>query len=105
MSTFSSNTTLKVAAAVSASAGGNGTLYTCPANRYAVCNLWLNSSSNIEVNVGGVLAAQVSSAIAATTGLQHQFQIYVGPGQVVEIVNESGSSIASLSGVEFANSP
>jgi hypothetical protein len=105
MSTFSSNTTLKVSGAVSAVATASGTMYTCPANSYAIINVLVTSASESdgEVQVDGrtVSLAQIVSAgysrVAVTA--------HVGPGQVVSFVKNSGSPTAYISGVQFINTP
>lgn len=88
MATYGQNTTIKVNAAVSAS-GSNTTLYTAPANGYAILNAYLPAAGNITV------AGQIVNAVGGNS-----IAIYVGPGQAVACV-----SSASISGVEFINTP
>ena len=121
---FSNNTTLKVSAAVAAS-GTSGTLYTAPANGYAVLNVSILAGggvgSYLTLNVGGnpvyhFYMATASSVIpkndsgaaagAANASSGTSFiQIYVGPSQTVTITNQSGTPTVYLSGVAFINSP
>lgn len=105
MSTYSNNTTLKVQAAIGASLTGNGTLYTCPANSYAIVNF---------TNVGGTSGFQLlldskvvftgfMSSPSAVEG-SRPVQIYVGPGQSL-VTSGGGGQNAHVTGVEFKNSP
>lgn len=102
MATFSSNVTIKIQAAVLGSASNSSsTLYTAPANSYAVLNLFVvaSGSAGDQVTVGG---NQVWNGGVATRTLQ----LYVGPGQAVATVyGGSPTFTAHISGAEFKNSP
>jgi hypothetical protein len=95
----SSNTTIKISAAISNQVTNSGTLYTCPANSYAIVNLaydWTAASCFFQVagrTVGFITGAD------ATVG-----PIYVGPGQAVTIT-AGASGTGYISGVEFINTP
>lgn len=130
MATYSNNTTIKVNAAVSASsAGAPATLYTAPANGYAILNALLSTSNGATeayLNVGGVpvgwhkssATLGVSSSVSGFTpstftdtdtlygfakGSSSIMGIYVGPGQSIA-VGGSGCH-AFVSGTEFVNTP
>lgn len=92
----SNNQTVKISAAVSNSRNSNGTIYTCPANSYAILNVLILSPAD-SVSVGGV------STFVATTG-SDRATIYVGPAQTV-VSNHGASNLVTVSGVEFTNSP
>lgn len=88
---------LSVSAAVAAGPGA-GTLYTCPANSYAILNLHLGTPATDSVTVGGI-SVYVGAAI--TTNIKDNYMssiIYVGPGQSVV-----AAGIVSISGVQFTN--
>jgi len=94
----SSNTTLKVNAAVSVA---NGT-YTAPANAYAIVNIFYISGG-----VAGTYTITVGTRriwSTTTTNQQKEFLgVYVGPGQQL---SASGAYTAiDISGVEFINTP
>jgi hypothetical protein len=95
----SSNTTIKVNAAVSGSgtagSGGNANIYTAPANGYAIVQ--------VGVSTGGFGSWQVGGRAVAAGSTIH---FYVGPNQTVTAINGSGfSNTAVCSGVEFINTP
>lgn len=125
---ISNNVSIKISAAISATSGTSGsTLYTAPATGYAIINAILgagtatsaalrvggrdvfsvrNFSGEISSTVFGGLATATESTAsvlpsASTTG------IMVGPGQSVTLIAFSGSNSigATISGVEFINSP
>lgn len=119
MSTFSN--VPSVTAAVSASAVANGTMYTCPANSYAVINAILNhaagvSASTVYLRVAGKIVAAVgwdgAKSYSSSFGSKQQEMngmyngtfgpIYVGPGQAVTADLSSGGSI-DITGVQFTN--
>ena len=96
----SSNTTIKVNGAVSASSGSSANLYTAPSNGYAIVNLTtINSTGTTSVTVGTRTVQSISSSTAV-----YGQQIYIGPSQVIAVtVSATGS--AQISGVEFVNTP
>lgn len=95
----SSNTTLKVNAAVSNSSSVNGTtLYTAPANGYAVVNLTLSATAGTTTAAVGTRTVLAVTA----TGTVYQ-QIFIGPSQALVITLTTGSG--QVSGVEFINTP
>lgn len=104
MATYSSNTTLKMNAAVSASfgvggIGGSGTIYTAPATGYAVVNLSAKAAGGSFTGywiVGG-------RALAGDTNVG----VFVGPSQTISWQTTAYSSTgnATISGVSFVNSP
>lgn len=96
MSNFSSNQTIKVSAAVANSRTSSGTIYTCPANSYAILNAYI-AVANDSIAVGGVTALTDTANNIMKT-------IYVGPSQTV-VTTHGGSGLITVSGVEFINSP
>jgi lipoate-protein ligase B len=96
MATYSSNTTIKIQTAISNSTT-SGTLYTCPANSYAIVQVSYNGNSADVLSIGGQDLVK--------SGNSGQFTgIYVGPGQaVIYMPNISGTG--KISGVEFKNTP
>lgn len=102
----SSNTTIKVNGAVSAanSAFNNTvTLYTAPANGYAIVQVYctvFGGTTNPRVIVGGRNVFQFTSVNTSVLGL------YVGPSQSLQISEGGGSTFTAVaSGVEFLNTP
>ena len=94
----SSNTTLKVNAAISASTSISATLYTAPANGYAIVNLTASSSAGgTTITIGG------RNVISVTTATVLGQTAYVGPSQ--SVVATIGTGNAQISGVEFVNTP
>lgn len=96
MATYSSNTTIKVngAIATSQTSGGGATSvnYTAPATGYAIVQAYASGTA-ATVTVAGI-------AVGQGTG------IYVGPGQqIVASASAGTSSVVSISGVSFVNTP
>jgi len=91
----SSNTTIKVNGAVSASTSISATVYTAPANSYAILNLFTNGSFNGQVLVGGQIV---------NTGASQINTIWVGPSQSVSTLFVSAGTMY-ISGVSFINTP
>jgi hypothetical protein len=112
----SSNTTIKVNAAVSATAttgttiGNQATLYTAPANGYAIVQVRNDSASAAcRALVGGRNAIEMAAAEPSADGAAGavaQVTLYVGPSQSL-VVETRSSAAATLvaSGVEFVNTP
>ncbi len=101
----SSNTTIKVNGAVSGTAstpalGGSATIYTAPANGYAIvqisCTVYGNPTT---VSVGGRQVVVFGAVNAGTQG------VYVGPSQGLTLSTGGGVSTVVASGVEFINTP
>lgn len=97
MATYSSNVTIKVNAAVFANytggGAGNVTMYTAPANGYAIVGL-LRLSGSTSVFINGILIS-VSASPASF--------FHLGPGQSFQVAS-GVSNFATLQGVEFVNS-
>lgn len=108
MATYSSNTTLKMSAGVSAQVTvGTGTsnAYTGPATGYAIIQAFMSTTSagTITVRVDGrVVFLATAPAVFTTTPLSG---IYVGPSQVVSVQNTTGTTVWEFSGVAFVNTP
>ena len=104
MATYSSNTTLKMNAAVSATfsvttTGGSGTMYTAPATGYAVVNLSAKAAGGSFTGywiVGG-------RALAGDTNVG----VFVGPSQTIswQTATYSTTGSVTISGVSFVNTP
>lgn len=93
----SSNTTIKVNAAVSANnSSTSGTIYTAPANGYAIVNI-LNSNAANTVSIGGQLV--ISAVLINPSNI-----FYVGPSQAITYAAGAINQIR-ISGVEFVNTP
>lgn len=126
LSVIAANTSLKVNGAVSASRGTDGTLYTCPANSYAIVNLSIDNDSGspdgvILFSIDGkklVSGSIISSGAAFFNGQSTLAggnygdtavltSVFVGPGQslTVDFVSGGSGSTAYVTGVEFINSP
>lgn len=101
-SLIGNNVTLKVNAAASGTATSAGTLqtlYTSPANAYAIVQISCTT-------FGGTCVVTINSrqVCVFTAVNQSFFNIYVGPSRTVSI-NATSSTTVDLSGVEFINSP
>jgi hypothetical protein len=112
---FTNNTTIKVSAAVSASGTGT-TLYTCPANAYAILNVYASVPNGVTgtVTVDGkeVLtldnngSTTIFPKMSSGNGYSPaSFTIYVGPSQAVACTSSGGSATVKVTGVQFINSP
>lgn len=97
MATYSSNTTIKIESAISAS-GGSGVIYSAPANSYAIVNA-SRLSGNTGLQIGG---QQVVSNLSAVGNVG--YELYVGEGQSVNVTTDSSGTIC-ITGVEFKNTP
>lgn len=82
-----------ISAAVAASGNNSSTIYTCPANSYAMLNA-LSYGGNQEATVGGKIILVGTSVI----------NIYVGPGQAVVADTTSTGNALHISGVVLTNS-
>lgn len=101
----SSNTTIKLNAAVSA---GNtngqttGTLYTAPSTGYAIVHiLKATSSGTLSISVAG------RTIYAAATAGASFYNFHVGPSQSVSWASSTGEigNTMQVLGVEFINTP
>lgn len=102
---------IQVNAAVSATRSSNGTIYTAPANGYAIINCHAAAGTGgFLVDVGGVTAYRFSDT-ATTASPQSgvsgnaisSVTLYVGPSQTVAISSYSGTKVLTVSGVEFVS--
>lgn len=109
MATYSSNTTLKVSAAVAASALAPispTTVYTCPANAYAVLNLVASKSGTGSVTVGGIDLIPAGEYATPAGSYIRLTGVHVGPGQTVVANSSIGNAVnLYVSGVAFINTP
>lgn len=87
---------IKVNGAVSAS-GGSGTIYTAPANGYAIL-MAARTVGNVGAQIGG---QQVLKNHAGSSEVP--ILLYVGAGQSVVVTTDSAGTLV-ISGVEFLNS-
>lgn len=110
---ISSNTTFKVNGAVSATdnAGtlNTTTLYTAPANGFAIIQIYfLNSSSGgtaTEIRINDLKYYFYQDiSVEKTESLNG---VYIGPSQTVKVVfsASTSASLVNITGVEFINSP
>lgn len=100
MATYSNNTTIRISGAIAVSINTGGTtLYTCPANSYAVVNVnW--STAIVWVRVGGANIG--NPGVFSAAGMLNN--IHVGPGQ--SVTTSAGAGLDwNLYGVQFTNSP
>jgi len=91
---------IKINAAVSAG-GATGTIYTAPANGYAIINIF-HSAGIVSIGtrpVSTVAGANSSFNVNATGGGHSKTGFYVGPGEAVS----STSNTVQISGVSFVN--
>lgn len=93
----SSNTTIKVNAAVTAARDSNGIVYTAPANGYAIVHVYQNGTFNLTMTAAGAVAGILNSQIGLVA-------FYLGPGHAIEITSYS-SGYAYVYGVSFVNTP
>lgn len=92
---------IAVSGAVAATNSG-GTLYTCPANSYAIINVYAAFTGLLggSISVGGQTYPMVFSNGSGGSGAVWTLTFHVGPGQAV--VNTGGGTVA-ISGVQFTN--
>lgn len=110
---FANNVTIKISAAINATATVGGaattTVYTVPANSYAIVTVcWLaNGAGNVKLQNAGSVTTDMSPnvAVSGTTIFKiGDAQNYLGPGQVLKIVSTVGGDYY-VTGVCFVNSP
>lgn len=104
---FTANTTIKISAAVAQNATATS-VYTCPANSYAILNAAVTTATNAgTITVGGqaVITFSASALFPNPTASAGAVQctLYVGPGQTVAVTGTS--NVIRVAGVEFINSP
>lgn len=102
----SSNTTIKVNVGVNGAnaLAGSGTLYTAPANGYAIVHLTKTTTlGNITYSIAGRVIFTTGTAVLAASQAY-----YVGPSQSVSwsssVPGENANTIFAV-GVEFINTP
>lgn len=111
MATYSSNTTIRISAtpsgAATRSVAGVATVYTAPANGYAVLNCLIQIAASTPATIGQIYAngqpvGQIQNSQTVTFS-----NVYVGPGSTLGIyANGGGANVALFfGGVEFINSP
>ena len=121
MATYSLGSSLKVSAIVNASqtttSTGATTVYTVPANSYAIVHLAGRRAGTGNLKIGVYNASYLATPVSAgedyaidpvsTSAKSPQGTLYLGPGEVVTIGSSvSGQSVSlSVHGVVFINSP
>ena len=112
-----------VSAAIAASSSaGTATLYTAPANGYAIVQISVEfisgSVTSLDFNVGGIAIQKVEGSNTSpvrwigNTGSDPGnagrstlvTSIYLGPSQSLSITSNSGANTAIVTGVAFINS-
>lgn len=119
LSVIASNTSIKISAAIDASGTNNGTndtdtLYTCPANSYAIVQLTFNEgaggAATFKIDTNPIITAinntfngQVDRG--GTYGMLTN--VFIGPSQVLSVtwIGASTNATCRVTGVEFTNSP
>lgn len=103
---------IRVNGAIAASRSSDGTIYTAPANGYAIINCHASAGTGgFLINIGSVTAYRFSDT-ATTASPQSgvsgnavgSVTLYVGPSQVVAVASYSGTKGLTISGVEFVSS-
>ena len=109
MATYSSNTTLKMNAAVGGSAavsgvGTSGVIYTAPATGYAIIQLATGNAGSFTwyANISGRPASGVQTVSAPT-----QATIYLGPSATLTVTVTAFTTAGNIyfTGVDFVNTP
>lgn len=105
---------IKISAAIDASASSTAatwtTVYTCPANCYAILNVRATPGTNdVAVRVGTAQIIYISTTFTAYEQyvLQNVEGIYLGPSQTIDVSrpNVGGTATCWVSGVLFINTP
>ena len=104
----SSNTTIKINAAVNAASAlaSSGTLYTAPANGYAIIHFRkASTSNNANISIAGRALHNAQTTEIQTIGSAMAY--YVGPSQSVTWSSGGIESAGAFTifGVEFVNTP
>jgi hypothetical protein len=102
MATYSNNTTLKISGTAVGSANrvvaGTSTVYTAPANSYAIVTVCVQGAMT-SMTIGGVSVA-VSGFTGSLTG------VVIGPGHALAFsTTTTTSTTVSCAGVVLTNSP
>lgn len=111
MATYGTNVGIKVSAVVQrTSTHGAGsiptTLYTVPANSYAIITSWFLNTNNASTT--NMVIAYTDAIIATGTpnvGVKDVFStlIYLGPGDVITFNSTGNGGTAKIQGVEYSN--
>jgi hypothetical protein len=107
MATYGSG--FKIQNAIANSSSSTVQLYSAPANRYALVNVFIQGataggSQTIVISIGGVTFA--SAVTTNTTNVSFSYpSVLVGPSQALSVTITGGGTGASaaVSGVEFSN--
>jgi hypothetical protein len=105
---ISDNVTLKISAAVSATATGtSGTVYTCPANTYALVQVTINDQLD-DQSYAYTLSVD-SKRIVGNAGLgvgvtATHLGVIIGPSQALTYTSTT-TCIVNVTGVALINSP
>lgn len=100
---FTGNTTIKVNAAVSATASSTNTsLYTAPSAGYAIVNLFFSYTSG----AGPTITLDGKSFAVFGAANVTIYSLYIGPSQVLSYIHGGGAvSSLTVTGVSFLNTP
>ena len=99
----SSNTTIKVNAAVDTTRTSDGTVYTGPSNGYAIVNIELNNTGSGSVTISDGTIDVLTVGVSASARL---FGYYLGPGLALSVTFAGGATgNAILRGISFVNTP
>lgn len=94
MATYSANPSVSGAVSATSSAG-SATLYTAPANSYAIIQFYNDLP-------GGGAVVTIGGRIVVNGGSQKLFTFYIGPGQAIAFAGNVGGTL-EVSGVQFTN--
>ena len=95
---IASNVSIKISGAISFGGYGTGTPYTCPANSYAIIQVYFSGGgSAATIAVGGKTVCDFGT-------VSFVGNIFVGPGQSVTYVGNN-FTLLNITGVQFTNSP
>lgn len=109
---FANNVTIKISSAVNSTAtiaASTTTMYTVPANSYAIVTvMWLPSGNgDCTLSNTGSSTTTMSTKVATLTGVISRIgdpQMYLGPGQALKMICTNGGDYY-VTGVCFVNSP
>lgn len=108
---FANNVTIKISAGITTTANygtGTNTLYTVPANSYAIVHVaWQGGGAGtIKLSVVGSTTVDITTLITTSTSIgEYSGQIYLGPGQILKSVTTASNHDIYVMGVCFVNSP
>jgi hypothetical protein len=105
---ISDNVSLKISAAVSATSTGTaGTVYTCPANTYALVQVTINDQAD-DQSFAYTLSVDskrfAGNAILAVGTTATHLGVIIGPSQALSYTS-STTCIVNVTGVALINSP